>query len=505
MVGPVLGAGKFEIVGCVGCGATRSGQPRTTPPSAAHGTICASVAVLRRPKLRAQSLPVIPMFRQHDRKQEVLSILSEHAAGQFRRVATFIDEMLTNDRIAGVIETRIGGILSAELEIRAARDKRKERKVAELLGGVDDARGIWPTMVSPAALFEILKWGLMLGIAVGQIVWDRTDSEWRPRLVPWHPQYLRWDENKRCFAMQTTAGEVYLPNLDDQPDGDGQWFIWAPHGLQLGWLGGMVRSLAEPYLGLSWAFRDFSRYVEKHGLAMLKAIVPSWAKPLDRQNFFDGLANIGSEAAVLCPTGDKDKGSFDFAIVEAQSRSWEAFVAYKQGIQTDVAIRVLGQNLTTEAGTDGGSRAATKEHTLVRIDKAIEDSLVGDAFTRQILSWYTLWNYGTRDLAPAVIYHVEPAEDSLATATALKTLGEALSALKTAEPRVDVAAILEAEGVPLLSEQELAEKQAAEAEQAAEKQTAVGDGDDTADGGDLTADDADDTKIEVPGDDGQVE
>ncbi len=424
-----------------------------------------------RPKLlRAESYPVIPLFRQYARKQEIDSILNEHSFGSFGRPSQLIDELMTDDRISGTIETRIGGLLSAELEIRPARDRRRERKLAELLGGVDDSKGLWPSIVSPAAAFEILKWGHLNGIAVAQIAWERGPAgEWLPRLCPWHPRHLRWDWSARCLKMQTAnMGEVALPDLEANPEGDGNWFIWAPHGLALGWLNGMVRSLAHLYLMRQWSHRDWARYCEKHGMSILKALVPQWAKPKEKQDWLDALSNLGSESAVACPTGKKDEGSFDMALVEAQARTWEAFKDFLTLINNGVAIRVLGQNLTTEGGTDGGSRALGQVHDLVRLDKAIEDAGIGDAFSRQILRPWARYNYGDPELAPVVIYHVEPPANLAQEALGLKTLGEGLQALALASDRVDVDAILEAQGVPLLSDEEVAAQQAIDAEQAAE-------------------------------------
>jgi phage gp29-like protein len=460
---------------------------------------------------RAEAYPVIPAFRQYARKAEIDSILNQHSFGSFGASSQLIDEIMTDDRISGVVETRIGALLSAELEIRAARDKRKERKIAEYLGGIDDARGAWSSIVSPAAAFDILKWGLLNGVAVGQIIWGVGDQgEWLPRLCPWHPRHLRWDWNLRRFLIQTTnMGEVMLPDVEADPNGDGQWFIWAPHGQALGWLNGMVRSLALAYLGRQWNFRDWSRYNEKHGLAIVKATVPAWAKPQDVLKFLGDLGGLGSEGAIQCPVPrTKDEQGFDLSLLEAVSRSWESFKEFKSAIDTDIAVRVLGQNMTTEGGTNGGSRALGQVHDLVRLDKAIEDAGVGDAFSRQILGWYTAFNYGDRALAPSVIYHVEPAADAAKVATGWKTLGEAVIALKTGEPRVDVPAILEAEGIPLMTEEQLAAQKAAQQQQGQGDQPDGGQGDgadgaDTGADGELTAQDMAEIKQKLDQEEGQ--
>jgi phage gp29-like protein len=412
---------------------------------------------------------MMPFYRLAQRKLEVDGILTSHATGDFRRPAGFVDELMTDDRISGVVETRIGAILSADLEIAPSADKRKNKRVAGVIGGMDGARGLWCDMVGQPVAFEILKWGLMLGASVSQIVWDTVDGTWTPRLVPWDMEQVRWDWTKRRFVTTTVDGQdIDLPRPDEQPYGDGHWFVFCPRGVAKGWLNGMVRSLGELYIMRRWNYRDFARYCEKLGLGIIKGIVPADAKEDEIDDFARDVANIGNEAAVFCPQDETGHG-YDLGMVEAVGRGWEAFQAFKETIDRDIAVRVLGQNLTTEI-SDNGSRAASQTHDLVRLDKALEDAQLGEAFTRQLLSWWAQYEYGDRALAPLVKYHVEPATDLAKEAGGLKILGDALIALKTASPRVNVIAILEAQGVPLISEEEIAAQEAEEAEQATEEE-----------------------------------
>jgi phage gp29-like protein len=192
--------------------------------------------------------------------------------------------------------------------------------------------------------------------------------------------------------------------------------------------------------------------------------VPAGAQPEEAEDFYEDLANIGSEAAVRCPVGENG-GAFDVEFVEATARTWDAFTQFKKCLDVDIAVRVLGQNLTTEAAGSNSARAAST-HELVRLDKAFEDASIGDVLSKQLLGWYAEYNYDDRELAPIVKYHVEPPNDLNAEATGLKALGDALVALKAAHPRVDLITILEAQGIPLLTEEELA---AIEAEVAAKR------------------------------------
>jgi len=422
------------------------------------------VASARPSVQRFRDNPVVTQWRTHDRLEQFTAILTQHDFGSFRESAGLVDEMMTDDRISGVMNTRVAALKASPLEFKAARDKRMERKLADILGGKDDAQGIWRRIAPPEAIGDLLKWARFMGVAVAEIVWSRTETEWTPRLIPWHPRHLRWDWTKRTFVMQTMSGEVVLPRPDEQPNGDGKWLVWCPSGVQQGWLNGMVRSLALAYLARSWNFRDWSRYCEKHGMAILVGMVPP-GNPAERADFQSQLENVGNESAVIAPQGeDAGQPGFDVKLVEAVAKTYETFKDFKAAIDVDIAVAVLGQNLTTEV--QGGSRAAAAIQNLVRLDKAVEDAELGPVIRDQVLTWWAAYNFGDPDLAPRTEFQVLPPEDDLAEAQAMKVLGEAVVSLYTAEPRVDGAAILEKHGVPMISEEELAAIQAAEEEAA---------------------------------------
>lgn len=401
-------------------------------------------------------LPVINPYRQHDKKDEFDAILREHDYGVFRRSAALVDEVLTDDRCQGVLSARIGSVLASPIKYEPAGPKTKHRKVAELFGGADGKRGLWEDMCSRAAKSEVIKWGITMGVGYGRWAVDTSDpTKWMPRLVPWHPQWLRWDWNRRCFMAQTVTGEEALPRPDEQPRSDGKWLIWCPYTVENGWKNGLIRALGPKYLSRQWNERDLDRWCERQGLGIIKAYVPSSSQPGQREEFFDQVDNIGNEAIVFCSPGadGKRESGFDVDKVEFEARTWEGIKARREMLDTDIAVLVNGQNLTTEVKE--GSRAAAEVHEVRTIDKALLDASFGLAERSQGMSWYCQWNLGDPELAPTPIYQVEPPDDELGETQALKNLGEGVQQLVLAEPRVNTAAIMEAHGVPLFSEEEM--------------------------------------------------
>lgn len=425
---------------------------------------------------RHVELQAFSLYRQNDKVEQYLAILREHDRGSFRRSADLVEEILSDDRIAGVNETRQAAIKAAPLTIEPAGDRPIERQLAEELGGKDKQTGRWREIVSPETLGQLLSSGWFLNFGLAQIVWLREARYWMPYLELWHSRWVRWDASRRCHVVQTeNHGEVDLPRLDRQPRGDGQWFQWQPYGINI-LAQGILRSLALPYLSRQWNLRDWDRYNEARAMGLLKGTVPANALKESKDEFRRQLSNLGSEPVVITPqqvNPDGTKGAaYDVTAVEFMGRSWETFVQRKGTLDTDIAVRLIGQNLTTEVKE--GSRAAAETQNLVRIDKALADSEIGSALYQQVVTWWAEVNYGDHRLAPRPTYQVQPPEDEVGEAQAIKTLGEGLTALKAAEPRLDVTSIVEEHGYPLISEEEMLAQQEDKAARAAEAAAAAG-------------------------------
>lgn len=434
---------------------------------------------LRTPGGNNTDIPVFSAWRQHDDLAEFASILREHDQGIFFRSAMLVDELFTDDRIQGVTETRIGELLSSPLKFEPPSDKRKALKVAEEIGGEDlnGYGGIWESICSPATAAFLLKFMIYLGIGVAEIAWERTPEKWTPRLVPWHPANVWWSQWERRFILNTQEGPVSLPRPDEQPNGDGKWVVLCPYGVQYGWRDGIVRSMGEIYLSRRYAKRDFNRWTETRALGILKGKTPQKATPEEKDTFRSDLANAHSETVVIVPQGADGEQGYDVEGVSldgAGGTSWQGIKGLIDDTNTDIAVLILGGNLPTEQkGT--GSYASSQVQKQTSVNRALRDASLGPAIGRQVLTHFADANYGDALLAPMPCYEVTPEEDELkeaqaeaAEALALKTKAEAIGLFKALDPHVDVEAMVEAEGLPVLTDEELAAKQAEEAQRRAD-------------------------------------
>jgi hypothetical protein len=429
------------------------------------------VAAQNYPNLATQDrkysdLPVVSLFRQVDKVDQVMGMMREHDYGVFARSAPFVDELLTDDRIYGCSEQRMAALRGCPLEFLPASEKRKAQKVADELGGVDRQSGMWREIISPDTQTEIIRWGLFCGIGLGQIIKRRTARSSTPYVRTWHPQWVRWDYTIRRFVVQTLQGIKVLPRPDEEPNGDGEWLVYCPFGVEYGWRRSLMRPLALKYLSRNWTERDWDRFNELRAMGIVKALFPGNSEPADRQDFLRSIAARGGEAVVGCPQSvdpnlPNAKYDVEFAETGAEGTGWQSYKARMDSLNVDIAVLILGQDSTTEAKPVGvGGSGTANSHTKVALDKTLMDAEFGPAVRAQVLTYWASDNFGDPELAPWPTFDVMPPEDEVQEATALGLIGDAITKLTLASDRIDVDAILESAGVPLISEEEAAARAA---------------------------------------------
>jgi phage gp29-like protein len=402
----------------------------------------------------------------------VRSALQSLEGGSFLAASQLCDAMDLDDRISGVMDTRVRALLGLEQEwgdpddLSASEDKT-----------VQAFRDVFPQIFPRPQLAELLRWGIRIGVGLGELVWFDKAGKYTPtpRLKVWHPQFLTWRWDTRSFWVTTqSAGNVEVV------PGDGRWILYTPHGEQRGWMHGLVRPLALPFLIRQYANRDSARYSEAYGMPVKQAIVPEDAQPADKTRFLEEIAALATESTILTPqlegaTGQAGK-KFDFRFHELTGKGHEVFTAQVARANTDIAISILGQNLTTEAGTQGshGAYAATKVHDRVRVDVLEFDAeTLGPCLKDQGLRPWSVVNLGGVE-PPEFHWITDPPEDQAAKTLAIDQLADAFDKFATAEVPIDKRQLAEEYGLPLLTpEEEAALKAEADAKDAADAQNRI--------------------------------
>jgi len=414
--------------------------------------------------------------------------------GQFRDAAIMADQLWRDDRFYGVMRKRLDALESVPRIVQPADDRAISKRVAANLGGVDDLPGRWDAQFPAPVLEDLIGWGILMGIGIGELIWRTDDEEdwvdvapgtqyrngkrlrWTSRLKVWNPQWLRWDWSIFRYRLMTAQGEITLPDITENPRSDGKWILWCPYGYTDAFKKGAVRSLARLITKRQWTDRDWSRQNEKNGLAIDKAIVPAEAPEDVKNEYFEKVANRNGESAVMCEQSiDPKVGKFDLDLVEAKAQTWQGFKASKEDVNNDLAIALLGHNLSTEVKEGKGSLGMDGA-TAVSLNYLRKDAGIGTCLHQQCLTWDAEHNYRDMTVAPRPMWQVDPPEDQQSKADTLNKMGTGLVQMKTAGAPIDDRAVLEAAGLPTITPEEQAARQAVQAEEDAARARAASGG-----------------------------
>ncbi len=360
--------------------------------------------------------------------------------GQFAEAALLCDAMRRDDRVAGALLTRTEALPALPFSL----EEGVGAQAGAVLRMFEDER-LFSKMCPDAAQVELQQWAHMLGIGVGENVWTASPTgRWEVRLRVWHPRWLHWSDQDRSYYVQGERERYQVT------PGDGRWVVLAPLGLERAWMQGLVRSLYIPWLVRQWGLRDWARHSEVLGTPIRKAYVPSGAEKDEKEQFLLEVAALGAEATVRLPRvpGVLESEQFELELLEATASNGEGFDRLISKADACIAIRILGQNLSTEV--KGGSFAAAKVHGNIRGDVLQKDAeALSPCLREQVLGPWCLYNLGDPALAPLPTWDVEPPEDKAAAADAMKKLGEGIAALRAQGAQPDIDQLLERAGIPV--------------------------------------------------------
>ncbi len=357
--------------------------------------------------------------------------------GVFNYPAQLCDAFGTDDRIKGVIQTRLDALASLPLEVTPPNTRKRSARIA------DRIKQNWNEWLCDAEIKRLHKWGLFLGIGIGELEWTATENEWTPHLKTWDLRHCSWRWDTRSFWMSTADGPVeVLP-------GNGRWVVYAPHGLARGWMEGLVRSLALLFLIRRWAWRDWARWSEVHGLPIKLLTVPSDARAEDKEDIERALSSIGGEGLIRLAKDENGNG-FDLDLLEAAAQSYEGFLRLIEKADECIAVDVLGQNLTTSM-KGGGSYAAANVHDRIRLDRLESDARgLGKCFTDQVVRPWVEYNIGDSSLTPNCTWSTKAPDERGSIAKTLVDLGTGVSNLRKGGMNVDREKIAKQFHIPLV-------------------------------------------------------
>lgn len=344
---------------------------------------------------------------------QATAALREHMQGIFERSGQLCDSILGDDRVMATLGSRRAGLFGRDIRFRPANDSSAARET------LDAWVGHWPQFAGDSSLGLMSDYEVIMGFADAQLLWDTTKL-WKPYMRFWHPRYSYWNwDVRKMVALTQDSARAIIP-------GNGKWVHHSRFGTERCWIRGAIRAVSEPFLGRHWSRRDWLRWSELHGIAMVLAETPVAADPTERSNFVKSIANRGSETVVLVGKGVDEHNSYGVSLVEARDNAWEGFAGLIDGCDMAIVLALLFQNLTTEV--KGGSFAATTAHMDIR-DSGIQDDNAAWRSTlySQVARPFALFNFGDPDLAPITEWDVASRSQYEANAKQFSEIGKAIA------------------------------------------------------------------------------
>lgn len=418
----------------------------------------------KQPRFLELPITVQTVWSSYDEIAEALDQLS--ISGNYLPASLLAQAVWSDDRVSACLNTRTNAIFGLPMEFKyPGQDQPEDDASADMLQLKEHIRdvveGEWEDILPGAAAREWLRWGLMLNLGIGELVWkwvasDEPDGLQIPTLKVWSSQFAYWRWDTRSNWLNHTGGTTEL-----QP-GDGHWVCISPQGHNHGWLYGLIQSIGWLYLDRIFLKRNWARANEKFSLGVMKAFVPADGGDVDKNRFLAAVENMPHEATVMLPVTEKGN-KFDLEMVKTDAATgWETFLNTKRSIDTDIAVCILGQNLSTEvsggSGGTGGSKAAAKVHNDIREDILKADvEILATTIKTQILTPMVARNWGhvieamggqLQDFVPNVTWQIEPPEDKQQDTEAIQALALAIPALSAFG--ADIGALLERFNIPML-------------------------------------------------------
>ena len=287
-----------------------------------------------------------------------------------------------------VLGTRKNAVAQLDLVVRSVSSSAEDQRAAAM---VREMICDGPIQLD-SVLFDILD-AVGKGFSATEIMWDTSGREWFPAQLKWRdPRWFAFDWiSGEELLVRTLKGQTIPSESDAQTrlpthfGGAGMYaamgtgigiqpmtaplapfkfvthFAKAKAGLKI--RGGLARAAGWAYLFKNYVLKDWVTFTEVFGQPLRVGKYHPGASEQDKQALLNAVSRIGTDAAAIMP--ESMVIEFTEAHQEGSSELYERFCEY---LDSQVSKAVLGQTLTTEMPSSGGSRAAAQVHEGVRRD-----------------------------------------------------------------------------------------------------------------------------------------
>lgn len=352
------------------------------------------------PHLQNSLLPTIAQIKRYFRSANATDI-SQH---DVRPLMSFLQRLPQADQyFFGLIQTRKLAITGYPWEIVFPSDYQPTAEEEKRLFTIS-ARF---KTANAERLFDIILNGIIFGISGARLVWENSvQGAILSQISPYDLTELDFDINDNQFYfLSEMNGQVTRAPLEY---GLNLLVYFNPlYGVANNYVGSLAR-VNSIYVLLKYFTRfDWSRLNEKFGQPLIYGQYTPAADPKDVTNLLTDLEKLGSDGYAAIPESIKIN-----LLEAARSGSIETYLDFIKTVNAEMAISILGQNLTTEI-SDQGSRAAAQVHNFVRNDILFADLLLVERIINsQYIAKDLELNYGeSLAVKPAFRFITDEAED----------------------------------------------------------------------------------------------
>jgi phage gp29-like protein len=325
----------------------------------------------------------------------IISYLQSADAGNLTNQMALFDRMVDrDDRLQAVLETRKLAVTGIDrlIQPRIPEDPKSE-KAAELCREM-----LGPLLED--TLSSLLD-AVPKGLACSELVWEGSKivsiDEIPPRL-------LRW--NKDSHLEVDYSGGSGKANWDELEQYKFAVFSYRnkPGAKERR---GLLRALSILWVAKHWALRDWAAFVEVFGMPLRLGVYPENSTPDQQQALYDALQDIGADSSAII----QENMRIEFPRTQQAAGAGNPMSELISYADTCYAIRLLGQNLTTESQSGSGTLAGGA-HENVRKDYLQADvKAVGAVVEKDIFSPVVGFNLGWDYPTPRMWFDSEDAQD----------------------------------------------------------------------------------------------
>jgi len=345
--------------------------------------------------------------------ERLARIFREADHGDMLRQAELFEEMEEKDaHLASQFQVRKLAVQGLPWEVTPRTETARARETAafcrDFLDGFTDFE---------EHVLDLLD-ALAKGYSTMEILWETSAGQSRIRGLRWvHPKKVTfWDS----VSPRILTAEEPVRGIDPPPFK----FVYHRYKARSGHdtRSGLMRVCAWMYLFKNYSIKDWVAFAEIYGMPLRIGRYEPGASRTDREALVQAVRSLGTDAAGVISK------STEIEFIETQrSSSQNVYESLARFCDAQTSKAVLGQTLTSEAGSPGGtgSYALGRVHGEVRHDLVAADCrALGKTITQQILGPLVGFNYGWDAPVPRFAFLFEPPEDLRAAAETYRILAE---------------------------------------------------------------------------------